>query len=234
MKKLKYFFSGNKGAYRMLYSLCILLLSVITVAITANYEEKSDNTQPVQEESFSEEPTFSEEEVKAALSSITEQSTARENEVVKIEDEQETEEIIPSSEELSFELPVYGKVIRPYSTNEPLYSKTMDDWRIHEGVDIACPFGTEVYASESGTVSECGYDINLGYFVKIESGSFECVYTSLSGKIPVNKGDTVHKGQIIGTVSDSCISEICDEPHLHFEMKEKGVKVNPADYLLFP
>ena len=44
-------------------------------------------------------------------------------------------------------------------------------------------------------------------------------------------GDTVAAGDKIGVVGDSSISELADEPHLHFEVLLKGVKVNPLDYI---
>ena len=47
----------------------------------------------------------------------------------------------------------------------------------------------------------------------------------------VKVGETVEKGQAIGTVGDSSISELADEPHLHFGVKVDGVSVNPLDYI---
>ena len=44
-------------------------------------------------------------------------------------------------------------------------------------------------------------------------------------------GDEVKRGDKIGTVGDTSLFELADEPHLHFEMVYQGKKVNPMDYL---
>ena len=44
-------------------------------------------------------------------------------------------------------------------------------------------------------------------------------------------GDELEKGTVIGAVGDSSVAELAEEPHLHFEMLVKDVKVNPLDYI---
>ena len=51
-----------------------------------------------------------------------------------------------------FIAPVPGAVIKGYSTSVPVYSQTMDDYRVHSGVDLAASIGDKVYAAATGTV----------------------------------------------------------------------------------
>ena len=135
--------------------------------------------------------------------------------------------------ELNFISPVNGAIIKPFSKTELVYSQTMDDWRTHPGVDIACPYGTDVVSAERGEVKSIEYNINLGNTVKVESGEYTLVYTSLSTNVFVNVGDKLSKGDMIGKTSDSCISEICDEPHFHFEVIKNNEHINPLDIINF-
>ena len=44
-------------------------------------------------------------------------------------------------------------------------------------------------------------------------------------------GDEIAAGDVIGKIGDSAVSELADEPHLHFEMTVNDVSVNPLDYI---
>lgn len=135
--------------------------------------------------------------------------------------------------ELNFEKPVDGTVTKPYSPDDVIYSETMDDWRTHMGVDVACPIGSDITSAERGIVTSVKYDINYGNTVVIESDEYTLIYSSLSSDIFVEEGESITKGQLIAKSSDSCISEICDEPHIHLEMKKEKKHVDPLDYIHF-
>ena len=141
--------------------------------------------------------------------------------------------IIKELEDLSFAPPVWGKISKKFSDNMPLYSKTMDDWRIHVGVDILCPLGSDIFSAGDGVVADIGYDINLGDYITVESNEFATRYASVVPDELVTIGTTVSKGQKLGILADSCVSEICDESHLHFEMKKDGIYIDPAEHILF-
>ncbi len=223
MNKIKSFIQNPKLIYKTLMCVCIGVLCFLTVLITDNGQK---NTSATKEEITETESVLVEEE---KIDEIIEDLSEKEPEVK----EEENEIISAEALQPSFSQPLFGTVQKPFSPENVLYSKTMDDWRIHMGVDITAPIGTDVTASEGGTVTYTGYDINLGYVVRIKSGDYECVYASLDSKNLVEENDYVHKGQIIGILSDSCISEICDEPHLHFEMLKNGEYVNPEEYVTF-
>lgn len=134
---------------------------------------------------------------------------------------------------LSFIAPVAGTVSKEHSLEMPVFSMTLGEWRVHTGIDISCDEGASVFASEAGVVSGIYSDPMLGYTVEItHKNDIKTRYSNLSGNAAELKvGDTVAAGDKIGVVGDSSISELADEPHLHFEVLLKGVKVNPLDYI---
>lgn len=134
---------------------------------------------------------------------------------------------------LDFVSPVNGAIIKPFTPKELVYSKTMDDWRTHSGIDIAAPYGSDVISCEKGNVTKVHYDINYGNTVTIEHGEYIFVYTSLSSDIYVNEGDRVSKGDVIGKTADSCMLEICDDPHMHLEVLKNNEYINPLDIIKF-
>ena len=134
---------------------------------------------------------------------------------------------------LTFVSPVVGTVVKEHSLEAPVFSLTLGEWRVHTGIDIACDEGAGVFASEAGVVTAIYSDPMLGYTVEItHSGELKTRYSNLASDVGSLKvGDEVCLGDKIGVVGDSAISEIAEEPHLHFEVLLKDVKVNPRDYI---
>ncbi len=135
---------------------------------------------------------------------------------------------------LSFISPVVGTVVKEHSLSVPVFSTTLEEWRIHTGIDISTPEGASVFAAEAGEVSKVYNNPLLGYTVEItHSDDIKTVYSNLDPKsaTAVKVGDKVTSGQAIGTVGDSSISELAEEPHLHLDFIVNGNKVNPLDYI---
>lgn len=134
---------------------------------------------------------------------------------------------------LSFIAPVSGTVAKSHSLEVPVFSLTLGEWRVHTGIDIACEEGASVFASEEGVVSAIYSDPMLGYTVEItHKNDMKTRYSNLSSEtFSLKVGDTVALGDKIGVVGDSSVSELADEPHLHFEVLLRDVKVNPLDYI---
>lgn len=129
--------------------------------------------------------------------------------------------------------PVVGKITKGHSLDMPVFSNTLNEWRVHTGIDISADEGTKVYATASGTVKRVFSDPFLGKTVEIDhGGDIVSIYSNLSAEgIAVKEGDSVSSGALIGVVGDTSISELADEPHLHFAVKVNGVSVNPLDYI---
>lgn len=136
-------------------------------------------------------------------------------------------------EKLTFVSPVVGEVIKSHSMDTPVFSNTLNEWRVHTGIDIAAEEGSSVYAAADGKVSAVYSDPFLGRTVEVtHAGGIVSVYSNLTASdIAVKVGDTVKSGDKIGAVGDTSLSELADEAHLHFGVKVDGVSVNPLDYI---
>lgn len=122
-------------------------------------------------------------------------------------------------------------VLNGYSQTA-VYSKTMDDWRAHTGIDYAADEGTDVTSVWDGTVHKVYKDMLWGYTVEIlHEGDIYSVYKNLKKDISVREGDKVKKGQVIGKVGNSASVEKREEPHLHFELWTNGETINPESYI---
>lgn len=104
--------------------------------------------------------------------------------------------------------------------------------RGHGGMDIAGPSGTPIVAAESGTVIRSHmadtWGWGWGYHVYIyHNGTYSTLYAHMS-QTAVSTGEYVQKGQVIGYEGSTGDST---GPHLHFEVWQNGVRVNPRPFL---
>ena len=131
-----------------------------------------------------------------------------------------------------FVKPVPGKVLQEYSGNELVYSKTMRDWRTHNGIDFAATDGEKVYAVADGIVEDIYEDNLLGTCVVVNhGGDVRSYYCGLMTNVVVLKDAEIKMGAVIGGVSAAAAYETLEPTHLHFEMTFKGEYVNPFDYI---
>ncbi len=101
--------------------------------------------------------------------------------------------------------------------------------RQHNGIDLAGPTGTPVYATADGIVGKAKYWGSYGNYVQIEhGGQLQTRYAHLSG-YTVSPGDTVRKGQLIGYIGSTGRST---GPHLHYEVRIAGQAVDPSPYMV--
>lgn len=128
--------------------------------------------------------------------------------------------------------PVRGKIIRDFSLEVFAYDSTMGDWRTHSGLDIEADLGTEVMAVSAGTVSAVNKDSLMGTTVIIDHGKgIQSVYSNLNELPTVTVGKQVTTGVVIGAVGNTAIAESSGPAHLHFEMHQNGVAVDPVQFL---
>lgn len=128
--------------------------------------------------------------------------------------------------------PVAGELENGYSMTALVYNRTMQDWRTHDGIDIAAELGTQVKATSAGTVREVFDDDLYGTTVVIEhSGGLASTYSNLAAMPTVAVGDEVIAGQVIGSVGNTALCETGEVTHLHFSMTLDGQSVDPADYM---
>ncbi|WP_294119974.1 M23 family metallopeptidase [Sphingomonas sp.] len=99
----------------------------------------------------------------------------------------------------------------------------------HQGIDLAAPIGTAIYATADGTVSEAGWN-NGGYgnLIKVDHGrGIETRYGHLSA-ILVSPGQHVVRGQQIARMGSTGRST---GSHLHYEVRIDGSAVNPIPFM---
>jgi murein DD-endopeptidase MepM/ murein hydrolase activator NlpD len=100
--------------------------------------------------------------------------------------------------------------------------------RLHQGIDLAAPEGTEVYAAAAGTVIEIGDDPVYGIYIIL---SHRDRWTSLYGhlqRVETVLRSNVNSGTLIGRVGTTGQST---GPHLHFELRQDGRALDPSGRL---
>jgi murein DD-endopeptidase MepM/ murein hydrolase activator NlpD len=99
----------------------------------------------------------------------------------------------------------------------------------HQAIDIGAPYASPVYAAREGRVTRSGWArTGYGYTVIIDHGDgLQSLYSHMKGEW-VKVGDWVGRGQLIGEVGSTGNSS---GPHVHFEVRVNGERVNPLDYL---
>ncbi len=106
---------------------------------------------------------------------------------------------------------------------DPIYKTP----RFHSGMDFNANVGTEIYATGDGIVESAQRDQGYGNCVVINHGfDYKTVYAHCD-QMKVRPGQKVTRGEIIATVGNTGKST---GPHLHYEVKLKGIADNPAKY----
>jgi murein DD-endopeptidase MepM/ murein hydrolase activator NlpD len=113
----------------------------------------------------------------------------------------------------------YGMRINPITGN----------WKFHEGIDLAAPEGTPVYACKEGKAVRCMKgDPTYGNCIILQhSNGMISIYAHLS-KILITVGDIIESGEKIGLVGKTGEAT---GPHLHFEIRINGISTDPEKML---
>lgn len=100
----------------------------------------------------------------------------------------------------------------------------------HRGVDLQTAQGSPIYAAHAGVVVATGPNGTYGNWILIDhGGGISTVYGHMySDGIYVHPGDRVTAGENIGAVG---CSGACDGPHLHFEVRSNGQKIDPVPFM---
>ncbi len=121
-------------------------------------------------------------------------------------------------------------VPRRWPLDEPGYitrgqsSRTDSTQDIHPGIDVAISAGSVVRAAGGATVHQIGEDPEYGLFVLLDhAGDYQTMYGHLS-RILVTTGESVAAREVIGLSGNTGRSSA---PHLHFEIRQRGVSLDP-------
>jgi murein DD-endopeptidase MepM/ murein hydrolase activator NlpD len=119
--------------------------------------------------------------------------------------------------------------VKGYVTREFFVTGGEKSPQYHPGIDIAAPRNTPVYVAADGIVEVSRFDETYGWVVEVDHGyGLRSVYGHNTRNL-VSVGDRVARGKTIAFVGSTGKSTA---PHLHFEVRENGVPVDPRKYLL--
>ena len=133
--------------------------------------------------------------------------------------------------DIKISMPINGEIINDYSGTKPIKSKTMGDWRTHNGIDIKASTGTPIKTPAEGKVILSEDNKLTGKTISIDHGNG--LVSTLYGleSINVKTGDKVSVDTIVGISGNSALLESAEEPHVHFELRKDGKLENPNDYI---
>lgn len=145
----------------------------------------------------------------------------------------EENEIIPTiayKNEFEFCCPISGDIIKAFANDSLVYSKTLNEWIIHEGIDIAGIVGDSIVASEDGIVEQIFEDSKYGKTIVIShENGYKTVYSFANASNMISVQENVKKEQVIAKLTESSGFEAEDKPHLHFEILKDGVNISPLN-----
>lgn len=145
---------------------------------------------------------------------------------VKAEEKVVTKKV---EEKLVFWPALEGDVQKMYSIDKVIYSKTLQQWKTHDGIDISAANDVTVKAIEKGVVESVYNDSFYGMTIEIEHiNGYRSVYSNLDANVYVTVGESVVRGQKIGKVGNTSVGEYLDDPHLHFNLYLNDKSVNPT------
>lgn len=198
-----------------------------TVEQSSEEATKTENTAESSDNNKAESNTESNENANMASGISTSNPSTSSNEKENSKEEEKTEQ-----KEISFAMPIEGEIIRGFAKDNLVYSETLQEWVVHQAIDIKAESRDVVKAVADGTVIAIKNDPRYGLTVIIEhDGGFKTVYSNLLTAEFVVEGEKAKQGQTIGTIGSSATFEIADETHLHFEMLKDSVYVDPTIYI---
>ncbi len=137
-------------------------------------------------------------------------------------------EVQSSKEQMLRSIPSFWPV-RGYITKSYNVTGGAGDAGHHPGIDIGVERGTPVRAAASGYTAEAGWDDTYGYYVLMDHGYGIKTLYGHNDRLVVMRGERVGRGQTIAYSGNTGRSTA---PHLHFEVTQDNVHVDPLKYLL--
>lgn len=141
--------------------------------------------------------------------------------------EPETEPITEEPQAPRYMLPMGSFIVKDYSGDAVVYSKTMQDWRVHTGVDFGDNRGQSVLAIADGTVTDVREDVLWGVVLTVDHGDgIVARYCGLEKGSTPEVDTQVEQGVVIGKLGEIPV-ESKDGPHLHLEIRRNGERIDP-------
>jgi murein DD-endopeptidase MepM/ murein hydrolase activator NlpD len=106
--------------------------------------------------------------------------------------------------------------------------RSYPDSEFHTGLDIVNDYGSPVYATATGIVTEADWDGGFGYKIVIDHGNGLVTMYAHNARLLVSTGQAVHKGQQIALVGSTGFAT---GPHVHYQVELWGKPIDPTPYL---
>lgn len=224
-------FDRKKVVYYIMMAVCVIAVGTISF-LSYKSAQNSISEQRIENKTDNIDKVDSKVE---NISHITpETETSQEQTSVEPEEQVETVEKneTPEIKAKEYIMPTKGDIKVNFSLTTPVYSETLKDWRIHDGIDIAANMGDNVVAVNDGAVEKIKADDLFGITVVIKhTDGKKSIYCNLDDSVELEEGQIISRGDIVGKIGQSAIFEISDGPHLHFEMSENGKKIDPLSVI---
>ena len=127
--------------------------------------------------------------------------------------------------ELAWPVPGYTRISSNYGMR---YHPILHINKLHTGVDIAAPAGSNFIAANDGIVTKAGFNTAYGNMVIIDHGGGISTLYAHGSEILVQVGQTVKRGEAVLKVGSTGYST---GPHAHFEVRINGVVTDPMPYI---
>lgn len=135
------------------------------------------------------------------------------------------------SEESILEWPASGAILINYSMNQTVYFSTLEQYKYNPALIIGGVVGENIDAAAPGIVTNVEQDAQTGLTVTLDMGNgYSAVYGQLK-EVPVQIGDYVEQGQIVGYLSEPTKYFSMEGPNLYFEILKDETPVNPLDFM---
>lgn len=135
------------------------------------------------------------------------------------------------TEESTLEWPASGAVLIGYSMDQTVYFSTLEQYKYNPALIIGGEVGESIGASAPGIVTNIEQNAQTGLTVTLDMGNgYSAVYGQLK-EIPLEVGDYVNTGEIVGYLSEPTKYYSVEGPNLYFEILKAGEPVNPLDFM---
>ena len=137
-----------------------------------------------------------------------------------------------STASLTFQWPVQGEIVLPYSVEQAVYDPTLEQYRTNDTLCIAAEAGSTVAASANGVVAEIKDDEENGKTLVLEhANGWRTTYGPLTEENLPQTGETIAQGETIGTIAEPTKYQVALGSHLVFSMQQNGESIDPTTKL---
>lgn len=137
----------------------------------------------------------------------------------------------PAPQTPSYVSPLNGQPLQAFSGDNLVYNQTLEDWRTHNGLDLAAGQNEQVKSPMAATVTKAeDEDALWGGVVELQAADGTLVRLCGLSRVYVKEGEQIEQGKAVGLLGQvPCEAEL--ERHLHVECLQDGAYVDPAALL---